>query len=214
MHKNIEFDGIQAQLDWLDSTLSEMSDDDDEIIWKIVVTHNPIFSAGITHGDCNVLKQALLPILRKYKVDLVLTGHDHSAQYLRMDMNDEDRQDRPQEAAKAPVNCSSREFILGSAGNLGELSQGFDVIRESVSVQHEYMHHFVLGNGGIHVENICPNKQQNSQGELVYGVSKAGFGDVRITETEIQVNLMLRNEQSSYQVKIQRQCPEEPEISY
>ena len=49
--------------------------------------HNPIFSAGKTHhGDNKGLQKVILLMFEKYKVDIVLTGHDHSAQYLHMDM--------------------------------------------------------------------------------------------------------------------------------
>ena len=206
MHQNIDFDGIQAQLDWLDSTLSDMSEDN-EIIWKVVVTHNPIFSAGITHGDNDDLKQTLLPILEKYQVDVVLTGHDHSAQYLRMNMDSQgDHTDETQpKSISGTSGCSLAEFIPESSGSLARKPSQLSGAWESVSRQHKYMHHFVLGNGGVNLEEICPSKQQTSRGELMYGTAKIGVGDVKITETELVVELVQRNGSLLYRVRIQRE---------
>jgi len=80
--KNVKFDQIQTQINWLSDSLASFSEDD-QIIWKVVVIHNALFSAGEKHGDNLDLIKAILPILSKYKVDVVLSGHDHSVQYLR-----------------------------------------------------------------------------------------------------------------------------------
>lgn len=45
--------------------------------WKIVFGHYPIFSNGV-HGNTEELTKNLLPILKKYKVNLYLSGHDHN----------------------------------------------------------------------------------------------------------------------------------------
>jgi 3',5'-cyclic AMP phosphodiesterase CpdA len=43
----------------------------------IVFQHHPLYSSGITHGSDERLRGALEPLLVKYGVDLVFTGHDH-----------------------------------------------------------------------------------------------------------------------------------------
>lgn len=85
--ESVNWEGIQTQIDWLKQTLSDLEQNPD-VIWKVVVNHWAIFSAGFKHGDNDVLKEVLLPLLIDYKVDVVLSGHDHSLQYLRMDLKE------------------------------------------------------------------------------------------------------------------------------
>lgn len=63
---------IEAQAQWLDGKL-ESSD----ARWRFVSMHYPIFSSA---GDRDTAsrRDALLPILKKHRVDLVLQGHDHT----------------------------------------------------------------------------------------------------------------------------------------
>lgn len=67
---SIEMEREQAA--WLDKLLS-----DNPNRWSVVIFHYPLFSLkkGRDYAD---LRQAWKPILDKHRVDLVLTGHDHS----------------------------------------------------------------------------------------------------------------------------------------
>ncbi|WP_455715035.1 metallophosphoesterase [Anaerosporobacter sp.] len=58
--------------------------------WRIVTMHQDIFGSGEHSNDQNILslRTKLLPILRQYDIDLVLTGHDHT--YARAFIEDED----------------------------------------------------------------------------------------------------------------------------
>ena len=47
--------------------------------WTIVAMHHPMFSAGY-HGSSLTVRNAFLPLIRKYHVQLVLAGHDHDYQ--------------------------------------------------------------------------------------------------------------------------------------
>ena len=47
--------------------------------WKIVFMHVPAFSAG-RHGPSPALQDALVPLLDRYDVQMVITGHDHDYQ--------------------------------------------------------------------------------------------------------------------------------------
>lgn len=60
-----------AQARWLDGVLAS-----NPHRWSIVVTHQPFFSPR-DGRDNALLRQPLLPVLRKHRVDLVLQGHDH-----------------------------------------------------------------------------------------------------------------------------------------
>jgi len=52
--------------------------------WKIVVGHHPMFTGGSrTDGyDTKAIRNSLLPLFDKYKVDVFLAGHEHSLQHL------------------------------------------------------------------------------------------------------------------------------------
>lgn len=60
-----------AQLAWLERELAEPG-----ITWRIVVGHHPIWSNG-WHGDSADMAAEVLPLLRRHKVPLYLSGHDH-----------------------------------------------------------------------------------------------------------------------------------------
>jgi hypothetical protein len=45
--------------------------------WKIVMHHQPMWSASTKHGSSTALQQAWQPLFDQYHVDLVLNGHDH-----------------------------------------------------------------------------------------------------------------------------------------
>lgn len=61
----------KAQARWLDGVLAA-----NPKRWSIVLTHQPFFSPR-EGRDNMLLRQHLLPVIRKRKVDLVLQGHDH-----------------------------------------------------------------------------------------------------------------------------------------
>jgi len=45
--------------------------------WKLVMHHQPMWSASTKHGSSTVLQQAWQPVFDANHVDLVLNGHDH-----------------------------------------------------------------------------------------------------------------------------------------
>ena len=61
-----------AQVKWLDSVLRN-----NKKKWTTITTHYPIFSTA-KGRDNKELREALKPLMDKYKVDLVLQGHDHT----------------------------------------------------------------------------------------------------------------------------------------
>jgi len=60
------------QVEWLDKVLSESKK-----AWKILTFHHPIYSMA-KRRDNPVLRDQWKPIIDKHRVDLVLTGHDHT----------------------------------------------------------------------------------------------------------------------------------------
>lgn len=69
----------KEQQRWLEQSLAKSKKK-----WKIVYGHHPVFSSGM-HGDGFLMKRYLLPILKKYKVDFYLAGHDHHLELIDKD---------------------------------------------------------------------------------------------------------------------------------
>lgn len=63
---------------WLDNDLKNVSKDK----WTVIFFHHPPYSSGKVHGDNVIVQKKLVPIFEKYKVNLVLSGHEHN--YERM----------------------------------------------------------------------------------------------------------------------------------
>ncbi|HSO87304.1 MAG TPA: metallophosphoesterase family protein, partial [Draconibacterium sp.] len=63
---------LQSQKHWLDSILAINTKD-----WVIVTTHLPFYSPKESRDNPQMRKH-FQPIIEKYGVDMVLTGHDHS----------------------------------------------------------------------------------------------------------------------------------------
>ncbi len=62
----------QEQLSWLEGALRSS-----KARWKVVFMHHPIYSSARKHGADTGLRKLLEPIFIRYKVDVVLAGHEH-----------------------------------------------------------------------------------------------------------------------------------------
>lgn len=60
------------QLAWIDDALKQAQD-----AWKICYFHHPLYSDGGRHGSDVELRVSLEPLLVRYGVDAVFSGHDH-----------------------------------------------------------------------------------------------------------------------------------------
>jgi 3',5'-cyclic AMP phosphodiesterase CpdA len=60
------------QIQWFEAALRDAKED-----WKVVVFHHPIYSDGDRHGSNVSLRVALEPLLVRYGVDVVFSGHEH-----------------------------------------------------------------------------------------------------------------------------------------
>ncbi len=66
----------QAQAAWLDGVLRDAASGERPRAWTIVAIHQPMFSPR-QDRDNVLLREHVLPVLEKHRVDLVLQGHDH-----------------------------------------------------------------------------------------------------------------------------------------
>lgn len=75
---------VAKQIVWLNDTLKNASAD---VRWKIVVGHHPAYTVGprITNYDTLTVRKELTKVFEQHKVDLYLSGHDHSLQHSRPD---------------------------------------------------------------------------------------------------------------------------------
>ncbi len=88
------------QLDWIENALKDSKEE-----WKVAYFHHPLYSNAGRHGSDVSLRVALEPLLIRYGVDVVFSGHDHVYERLK-----------PQKGITY--------FVEGSAGQLrkGDLS--------------------------------------------------------------------------------------------
>jgi predicted MPP superfamily phosphohydrolase len=75
-------DYTDKQLKWINETLKNAGSD---VKWKIVVGHHPTYTVGprITNYDTVTMRAKLTKTLEDNKVDIYLSGHDHSLQHLK-----------------------------------------------------------------------------------------------------------------------------------
>ena len=59
------------QLNWLRAALAKSS-----APWKVVVGHHPIYSSGL-YGNDPELRAKLMPMMKRYGVQLYINGHEH-----------------------------------------------------------------------------------------------------------------------------------------
>ncbi len=103
--KNVRFFALDSnqmdpqQLAWIETALK---DAEAAPGWKICYFHHPLYSDGGRHGSEVELRVHLEPLLVKYGVDVVFSGHDHIYERLR-----------PQKGITYFVNGSSGELRKG-----------------------------------------------------------------------------------------------------
>jgi hypothetical protein len=66
------------QLAWLEQQLKGT-----DATWKICFFHHPLYSHGKAHGPDLDLRRRLEPLLLRYRVQVVFTGHEHVYERLR-----------------------------------------------------------------------------------------------------------------------------------
>jgi predicted MPP superfamily phosphohydrolase len=67
-----------TQAGWLESALRAST-----AKWKIAVFHHPIYSSAETHGSDLRLRRVIEPLLVRYGVNVVFSGHDHVYERVR-----------------------------------------------------------------------------------------------------------------------------------
>jgi hypothetical protein len=100
----------REQLDWFESELKSSGSE-----WKIVFFHHPLYSSGEKHGSNVELRTLLEPLMVKYGVDLVLSGHEHFYERLK-----------PQKGIQYFIVGSSAKLRQGNIARSALTARGFD----------------------------------------------------------------------------------------
>jgi 3',5'-cyclic AMP phosphodiesterase CpdA len=107
----------QDQLTWVESELQKSGEK-----WKIAYFHHPLYSSARTHGSTLKLREVLEPLFIKYNVSLVLNGHDHVYERIKL-------------------QNGIQYFVEGSSGQLrdGDLRKGSPLTAVGVDNDQTFM---------------------------------------------------------------------------
>jgi hypothetical protein len=134
------------QMDWLNDTLNKASAN---VKWKIVVGHHPYYTVGprIKNYDTLTMRTALTKTFEDHKVDVYLSGHDHSLQHLKPE-------------------GFTHQFISGAGSELTPVTTGIPYSKFQAS-EHGFMY-FSANSNKLNVKAV------NMSGTVLYetGLSK------------------------------------------
>lgn len=204
--------------DWIESHFEDLSEDD-ELVWKIVVIHYPIFSVAVTGMDSENLKAHLLPLLRKYEVDLVLSGHNHNMQYFysdhekyseykEQDINEDCYKESEIKCRGEKIHCyfsniTCFETQVSCEDKISvEDNPGLENYTEKVIfVKGSGIHQVVQGGGGADLDPMCPDLL-SPMAEYIFGKSAHGFCELLITRFSLDIKYILADGSSVFQSSI------------
>jgi len=98
------------QVEWIENALKTSSD-----LWRIAVFHHPIYSDGDRHGPDVSLRVKLEPLLARYGVDAVFSGHEHIYERIK-----------PQKGIPYFIVGSSGQLRPGGMTRSEQTAAGFD----------------------------------------------------------------------------------------
>jgi tartrate-resistant acid phosphatase type 5 len=133
-------DYVEKQMEWINHTLANAAAD---VKWKIVVGHHPYYTVGprITNYDTLTMRKAMADVFEKHKVDVYLSGHDHSLQHLKPE-------------------GYTHQFISGAGSELTHVTAGVDYSKFQAS-EHGFMY-FSVDQNRFHASVI------NVDGTVLY----------------------------------------------
>jgi len=155
-HPEIRFFALEStypepeQIRWFENELKASTSE-----WKIAFFHHPLYSSGERHGSDVRLRTVLEPLLVRYNVSVVLTGHDHFYERIK-----------PQKEITY--------FVVGSGGKLrsgnidsdtGLTAGGFDrdLAFMVAEIDGEQMYFNTISRTGAVVDSGVLSRRQGSQ---------------------------------------------------
>jgi 3',5'-cyclic AMP phosphodiesterase CpdA len=133
-------DYVEKQMAWLSETFKQASPD---VVWKIVIGHHPFYTVGprISNYDTLTMRKAFYEIFDANKVDVYLSGHEHSLQHFKPE-------------------GYTHQFISGAGSELTGVTAGIPNSRFAAS-EHGFMY-FSIDAKRLNVKAI------NLEGKVLY----------------------------------------------
>ncbi len=107
------------QLDWTEAQLRSSTS-----AWKICYFHHPLYSSGQAHGSDTDLRLILEPILMKYGVNVVFSGHEHFYERIK-----------PQKGIYYFISGAASKLRVRNIGRTDLTAAGFDLDLSFMLVQ-------------------------------------------------------------------------------
>lgn len=147
---------VTSQKAWLDSVLRTNTKE-----WVIVTTHLPFYSPKESR-DNELIRRNFQPILEKYNVDMVLTGHDHS--YGRGSASD-----NPKEKPSIIYVVSVSGPKLYEAGNKDWMQRKGSMLQlfQNISIISNVLTYEAYTADGVLFDKFILKKQNNGKNKLV-----------------------------------------------
>jgi len=174
--------GEQRVLDhysWLEERL-EMYSNNEDIAWLgLVLHHPPVLEAS--------LKQDLLPLLQKHKVDFSFVGHKHQFEYNNIGYEDGIR--FPGQNRGPILEDCDRKEILNNPNRNHTFEKGAK------------LHQFMIGASGKKLKDVCPYKDQD--GDVYFqNVEQHGLLSVDVDSEHFTVKYYQEEGEPFYEVTI------------
>ncbi|CAI2372687.1 unnamed protein product [Moneuplotes crassus] len=177
MNVEIGEESVQIHYQWLENKLKKYSKDPD-VAWLGIAGHHPTIREAS-------LKQDLLPLVQKYKVDFYLTGHKHQFDYTNIGY---DEGIRFPGSDRGPVLDDCDGKIVKEIMNTESRDQYFK--------KGEKLHQFMIGASGKKLRKICPYKDQDGH-VYIQNVENSGLAIFEVDSKHFNVKYY-NNEDLSY----------------
>jgi len=120
------------------------------IIWKAAVQHYPIWFVSSSEIAFTTIDDIFLPLLRQYKFDFHINGHEHLFSYSYLD-NNTPTMTSPKRLRQSPVCAYDAQYWFG------DTSQS----RETKMKQGQALHQITTGATGKIDYDICYDQSSN-----------------------------------------------------
>jgi len=108
-----------AQLGWIEQNLQNTKSK-----WKICYFHHPLYNDGRSHGPDLDLRTQLVPLFKKYGVNLVFSGHEHVYERIK-----------PQDNIYYLILGNSAKLMTNDFKPSEQMQKGFDTDRGFMLVE-------------------------------------------------------------------------------
>lgn len=152
MLRNEEF--ARKQADWVEELLK-----DNPCKWTVMTFHHPVYSTSARRNH-KVVRELLKPLIDKYGVDLVLTGHDHT--YARgMIMPDGEEKRGKKSGAVYIVSVSGAKQYQQDAAQWWDVGLTFTQTWQAITIDGNELAYKAFNASGALVDQFTLKKKSN-----------------------------------------------------